>query len=36
MLHTFYGHPFKERDPELIAGLEKRWDAAAVGSELLP
>lgn len=36
MLHTVYGHLFRERDPELIAGLEKRWDAAAVGSQLLP
>jgi integrase len=28
MLHTVYGHLFTERDPDLMAGLERRWDAA--------
>ena len=25
MLHTVYGHLFRDHDEELIAGLERRW-----------
>jgi hypothetical protein len=33
MLHTVYGHLFREHDEGLIAGLERRWSRAQTESE---